>query len=545
MSQIVYTELEALPLRWPYLQLEPLDVQTVNSWATDQTFNVSTSSTTYTPPDTGSPIEVAVYGPRKLGQVLLKKASASHELSTNLELYVRKVGNPGPLKMGVYEVIGSTTAYVDDVDEDRPYSGYSTSQQVTYTTRVAHTRNINEKIKLTAINIIFSTSVTWTVEIRTANSNGTPSSTILRTLNAPNNTWTSLDPPLELSPGLYSFVVYLSSGTGYASSGHYMGSFGTVHSDWVSTNSGSTWSSTSNWWRVFLKASTLRYETGNKLGEYSVPATAFGTTAAWTTLYHSQDIRRLLQTQDLYVVFSSPESPDANNCYMIQRGGSGRLYSGGVSNPNYLSDPSRKEISYFTDGSTSEYRYADVLIRKTYNEYMGVAYTFDKTYYLGPGSYGPLCRIQIKAVSGTVYALPVTISSAFATQQSSEKSTSSTTYTNLTWDVSGGAPEVKSATVEPITFLVRGNGAYNQVEFQPRIYYDNNPITPRNFGFTELYLMRLRSEAAGTLVRVNDKTNIYFASSGDMVTIDPNFRAPVKKLHVITGKVTADLLGVL
>ena len=97
MSQIVYTELEALPLRWPYLQLEPLDNSAAKSWATDQTFNVSTSSTTYTPPDTGSPIEVAVYGPRKLGQVLLKKASASHELSTNLELYVRKVGNPGPL----------------------------------------------------------------------------------------------------------------------------------------------------------------------------------------------------------------------------------------------------------------------------------------------------------------------------------------------------------------------------------------------------------------------------------------------------------------
>jgi len=46
-------------------------------------------------------------------------------------------------------------------------------------------------------------------------------------------------------------------------------------------------------------------------------------------------------------------------------------------------------------------------------------------------------------------------------------------------------------------------------------------------------------------VRVNDKTNIYFANSGDTVTIDPNFRAQVKKLHVITGKVTADLLGVL
>ncbi len=542
MSQVVYTELEALPLRWPYLQLEPLDTTTTQTWETDQTFNTSTTSTTYTPPDINSPIEVAVYGTRKLGQVLLKKGAAAYDYNTNLELTIRKIGSPGPLRMEIYEVTGSTTEYVNDDDGDR-LGAATTTQQVTSTTRVAHTRNINEKIKLTAIRVVFSGSVTWAVEIRAADSNGRPSSTILRTLNAANGVWTSLDPPLELSPGLYSIVVYLPSGTGGAGKVNSdSGKFGANHSNWVSTNSGSTWTSAADWWAIQLKASTLRYETGNKLGEYTVPATAFGTTAAWTTLYHNEDFRRLLQSQDVYVVFSSPNSPDSSNCYMIQRGGSGRLYG-----TNYLSDLSRREISYFTDGSTSEYRYADVLVRKTYDEYARVGYTFDKTYYLGPGSYGPYCRIRIKAASGTVYALPVTISDeVFATQLSSEKSTTSTSYGYLTWDTFGsGAPEVKTSRTYPITFLVRGNGAYDYVEFRPRIYYDRNPVTPKDFGFTELYLMRLRADATNTLVRVNDRTNIYFANNGDTVAIDPNFRAPVKKLHVITGRATADMLGVL
>ena len=541
MSQVVYTELEALPLRWPYLQLEPLDASTTHTWQTDQTFNTPTSSTTYTPADVGSPVEVAVYGPRKLGQVLLKKASASYELATNFELSVRKVGSPGPLKMEVYTVEGSSTVFVNSEDEDR-FASTGDTASISSTSWVAHTRSIGEKIRLTAIRVYFGSNVTWTVEVRTAQSDGSPSSTILQTLDAPNNQWVSLNPVLELDPGLYSIVVKLLTGTGTARRvSTITGAFGTSHSNWRTIDSGSTWSSASQHWNISLKATTLRYEPGNKLGEYMIPSSVFGTTTTWTTLYHNEDLRRLLQSQDVYVVFSSPDSPNASNCYMIQRGGSGRLYG-----TNYLENENRREISYFTDGSTDEYHYADVLVRKTYNEYARAGSIFDKTYYLGQGSYGPECRIRVKATSGTVYALPAVILDGVFTIPS-EKSTTSTSYTSLTWDVTGasGVPEIKTSKIGPVAFLVRGDGAYNRVEFTPRIYYDRNPVTPKDFGFTELYLMRLRADASNTLVRVNDRTNIYFASSGDTVAVDPNFRAPVKKLHVITGRATADLLGVL
>jgi hypothetical protein len=543
VSQVVYTELEALPLRWPYLQLEPLDTTYTQTWGTDQTFNTPTTSTTYTPPDTGSPVEVAVYGPRKLGQALLKKSTSPYELLTNLELSVRKVGNPGPLKTEIYRLTPLTDNLLDDKFRENA-SATSDTPAITSTSWVAQTRNITEKIKLTGICIFFNNPVTWRVRITTANTDGRPNmSNVLANFTAQNNTWTQLSTSLTLDPGLYSTVVSLDSGTGNPASGGHASIFGSVHSNWTTSNSGSTWSSSTKNWSIMWEAATRRKELGEKLGEYITPASAFGTTNAWTTLYPSEDLRRLLLSQDIYVVFSSPDSPDPSNCYMIQKGGTFAASPSG----NIFNADNRYEVSYFTDGATSEYRCADILVRKTYNEYAKVGYTFDKTYYLGPGSYAPYFSIRIKAATGTVYALPVTISNdVFATQQSSEKSTTSTTYTDLVWDRNAdGSLEVKASKTDPITFLVRGNGAYNQVSFTPRLYYDKNPVTPKDFGFTELYLMRLRADAANTLVRVNDRTNIYFAGSGDTVAIDPNFRAPVKKLQVITGRATADLLGVL
>jgi hypothetical protein len=543
VSQVVYTELEALPLRWPYLQLEPLDTTYTQTWGTDQTFNTPTTSTTYTPPDTGSLVEVAVYGPRKLGQALVKRSTSPYELLTNLELSVRKVGNPGPLKTEIHRLTPLTDNFLNDSFRENLSVAAADSYAITSTSWVAQTRNITEKIKLTGIRIT-GDSVPWRVRITTANTDGRPNmSNVLADFTTQNNTWTQLSAPLILDPGMYSVVVSLDSGRGYPSNAGHSSIFGSVHSNWTTSNSGSTWNSSTRNWGIFLEAATRRKELGEKLGEYITPASAFGTTTAWTTLYPSGDLRRLLLSQDIYVVFSSPDSPDPSNCYMIQKGGT---Y---IANPsgNIFSSADRYEVSYFTDGAASEYRCADVLVRKTYNQYARIGYTFDKTYYLGPGSYGPYASMGIKAATGTVYALPVTISNdVFAAQQSSEKSTTSTTYTGLVWDRNAdGSPEVKASKTETITFLVRGNGAYNQVSFTPRLYYDKNPVTPKDFGFTELYLMRLRADAANTLVRVNDRTNIYFAGSGDTVAIDPNFRAPVKKLQVITGRATADLLGVL
>jgi len=534
------------PLRWPYLTLEPLDVVTNKTWPSDQTFNTSTASTTYTPADVGSPTELAVYGSRKLGQIIRKNSAAAAEFWDSFEASIRKVGNPGDLKVEIYTMSRSSNVYLEDSFYVDPGSS-GVYDSVSTTTWRGCTVNYPNKIILRGMKPAGPSPQPDRGQVRTANADGSPSSTVLASGSVDANGIIWFNPPLELSPGLYTLIAYMSSGTGYIEYNvpwsTVFPDMGTPHSTWVSTNSGSTWSSagrTNYRFRTVIK--TLAYIPDSKLGELSVPGTQIGTTTAWTSLYPAEDSRRIIQdtTSYYYVVLSSPSSPDVNNCYVLQWGGS---YTGG--SPWHV--PTRnlaEEHSAFYDGSTWVYKPHDLLIRKTYSEYSAVSHTYTKTYYLGPGSYSPKLSIQVKAASGTVYARPFTSSGALITPHT-EKSTTSTTYTTLSWDVVSGVPEIIESSSNPIRFLVRGNGAYNQVSYEPRLYYNKNPVTPRDFGFTELYLMRIRAEVADTLARLNDKTNMYFANAGDSVVIDPNFRAPVTKIYVLKGRVTADLLGVV
>ncbi|MEM4281495.1 MAG: hypothetical protein QW470_07320 [Candidatus Caldarchaeum sp.] len=543
MSQIVYTELEGFPLRWPYLTLEPLDAVTTKTWPSDQTFNISTASSTYTPPDVSSPTELAVYGSRKLGQPI-PKSNVPVEFWNNLEASIRKAGSPGDLKVEIYSVTRSSTDYLEDTFYVNPSGGPIAYDGISTTTWRGCTLNFPSKIRLTAIRVHAGGS-TIKVQVRTANADGSPTTTVLADVACDANGVAWFNPPLELSPGLYCLIAYTSSGSAslYVAV-DWQTAFpdaGTAHSTWVSTNSGATWSNAGRPNYYFYTAvRTLAYIPDSKLGELSVPATQIGTATAWTSLYPAGDSRRIIQdTGSYYVVLSSPSSPDVNNCYMLQRGGN---YSN--SNWSQVYGNLAIEHSALYDGTTWVYKPHDLLIRKTYFEYSTINYTYTKTYYLGPGSYSPKLSIQVKAASGTVYARPLTSSGALITPQT-EKSTTSTTYTTLSWDVVAGVPEIIDPSSNPIRFLVRGNGAYNQVSYEPRLYYDKNPVTPRDFGFTELYLMRIRAEVADTLARLNDKTNMYFANAGDSVVIDPNFRAPITKLYVLKGRVTADLLGVM
>ncbi|MCS7133577.1 MAG: hypothetical protein NZ921_02095 [Candidatus Caldarchaeum sp.] len=541
MSQIVYTELEAFPIRWPYLQLEPLDTTATRSWPNDQAFNVSGGATTYTSTDVGgTAVEVALFGSRMMGQVWRRQAQV--EFWDNLELMVRRVGSPGPLKVEFYKVVRSSTDYLPDILRETHYGATDNTDQVTTSTWRATTRNFPARILLAEMRFLSSSHNRW--QIRNAQTDGRPGSTVIA-----EGTWTgtpiTFNPPLTLDPGLYSFVYYMSSGSGNVSWNFsrwegLSSEFGTSHSTWVSSNSGQTWSSAGRThYDLFLGIRPLASVLGEKLGGHEIPSSSIPSSAAYASIIPS-NLRMIMSDEYVYVVLSSPESPNTNNCYMVQRGGT---YQGETPNP-FISDTVLREHHAFFDGTSWTYRAHDILLRRTYVPYH-VADTYDNTYFIGPGSYSPRLTINIRAVSGTVFARPTVITSGLYTPPTQEKSTTSTTYVALSWDTSGGVPEIRAPASGSIRFLVRGQGAYNQTSYEPRIYYDKNPVTPRDFGFTELYLMRVRAEANNTLVRVNDRTNLFFATSGDSVVIDPNFRAPIQKIHVITGRVTCDLLGVV
>ncbi|MCS6785393.1 MAG: hypothetical protein NZ581_09425, partial [Candidatus Caldarchaeum sp.] len=108
MSQIVYTELEAFPLRWRYLETEPLDYETAQTWSPEQTFNVPIQ--TYTLPDTSTPENLNLFGANAFSQTIARHAN--YEFWDNYLLSIQRVGNPGPLKVEIYNTVRATNTFL-------------------------------------------------------------------------------------------------------------------------------------------------------------------------------------------------------------------------------------------------------------------------------------------------------------------------------------------------------------------------------------------------------------------------------------------------
>ncbi|MCX8201309.1 MAG: hypothetical protein N3H84_04320 [Candidatus Caldarchaeum sp.] len=536
MSQIVYTELEAFPIRWPYLQLEPLDTTTTQSWSSEQTFN--TSIQTYTLPDTTSPEGVHLFGANALSQTIARHAN--YELWDNFLLSIQRVGNPGPLKVEIYNTVRATNTFLTHgllENFDSPVG----SDSISTTTWRAVSRTFPRKIRIAELRLGVASTYPDRYEIRTTDANGAPTSTIIVSGNLDASGVVTFSPPLELDAGRYAFIAYRSTGTGvlaYNGSRVTASDFGSDHSTWVSTNSGSTWSSAGRTnYALRLRIHPLAYLPNTKLGEYEVPESQIGTTMTYQSLYRSDDSRRIIYPANelLMFVFSAPQG-NSSNYYVIRRG---TTYDGGLSPSMTITDTTIAEHSGVYDGSTWTYRPHDLFMQKQHLP--PISYQYTNTYFIGPGSYAPKISVRIRAVSGTVGARPVGFLGVLSPALP-RRTTTSTTITGLSWS---SEVETKVGDMAPLFFYFDGNGSYNQIEVEPRIYYDKNPITPRDFGFTEIYLMRVRAEAANTLVRVNDRTNLFFATSGDSVVIDPNFRAYISKIQVITGRATCDFLGVI
>ena len=86
------------------------------------------------------------------------------------------------------------------------------------------------------------------------------------------------------------------------------------------------------------------------------------------------------------------------------------------------------------------------------------------------------------------------------------------------------------------------SGAYTQYQ----ALFDNPEITPRDLGFTELYLLKARAEESESLAIINDRAvgALYFQNAGDEFIAPEGFRIPVRKVEILDGKITFDFIGV-
>ncbi|MDW8074137.1 MAG: hypothetical protein RMJ28_07930, partial [Nitrososphaerota archaeon] len=82
------------------------------------------------------------------------------------------------------------------------------------------------------------------------------------------------------------------------------------------------------------------------------------------------------------------------------------------------------------------------------------------------------------------------------------------------------------------------------INYTEQVYFDKNPVTPRSFYFSELYLLRVDLPAGGQ-VRLNDHAagDLYSATATTIMFTD--FRIPVRKAEVIAGAPTLYFIGVI
>ncbi|MCS7132681.1 MAG: hypothetical protein NZ918_03030 [Aigarchaeota archaeon] len=93
-------------------------------------------------------------------------------------------------------------------------------------------------------------------------------------------------------------------------------------------------------------------------------------------------------------------------------------------------------------------------------------------------------------------------------------------------------------------YVSNGSTTVTAINYTEQVYFDKNPVTPRDFYFSELYLLRVDLPANGQ-VRLNDHAagDLYSATATTITFTD--FRIPVRKIEVIAGTPTLYFIGVI
>jgi len=183
MSQVIYTELEGEPVRWPYGKAIPLEGEqeadkTAKTWSVD-----TTPSTQISNENTGT--ENQVYGSNQIAQVF-KTGENAIKLSA-IQLYGRKNGSPqNPLIVELRKAI--LKEYSKQIVEGNTTGdGYGTTLDGGYVW-IAQTYSPTCKIKLIKVEVRlrrYGTVEDVVFEIRDVKDDGTPGGNVLYTDTIP------------------------------------------------------------------------------------------------------------------------------------------------------------------------------------------------------------------------------------------------------------------------------------------------------------------------------------------------------------------------
>jgi hypothetical protein len=269
------------------------------------------------------------------------------------------------------------------------------------------------------------------------------------------------------------------------------------------------------------------------LASGSISASGVGTTAAWITITLSSPV--VLRPNTYYAIVAYTIGGDSTNKYQLYKGGQvGDQFE-------HLITSSNSGGSWTMDSTTDL-------------TYQVIGYSMTKIYNgsISNNIVTPLGKVLVALIvkaqtSGTMEFAGFDDHTLTSTPVSSTDS-SQTLITVLAPD----APRLKDTA--PSTTLnweiwTAGSGLATAAYTQRYIYYTNNPVYPKDFGFGELYLIADEIPPQG-LVVLNDNTAAALYNSSTTATrVDSYelFRVPVRKIEVIqeptSGRIVMYLIG--
>ena len=541
MSQVIYTELEGEPVRWPYGKAIPLEGEqeadkTSKSWSVD-----TNPSTQISNENTGT--ENQVYGSKQVAQVF-KTGSNALKL-TAIQLYGRKNGSPqNPLIVELRKtILKEYSKQAVDGNESWNKCEHTPDGGGFW---IAETYSPTQRVKVIKVEVALARDYTVedvVFEIRDVNPDGTPGANVLYTDTKPyteipdNKGWVpfDVDPPLEIQPGeKYAFCFKLKEIEGQLGCLYYYYRDSDVWprgEGWRKNIPDGDWVYKGDLMIRFTGLIDAYIPSDEKLLSLEMDPASFGTSDGWVS--KSLDNPIALRPDERYSLVIYTIGGDESNHYI--------LHSGSESLPpeNAMSKSEDSgETWNIVDGQNLSFRLDGVQYQKLYS---GMRELLSGL----PKAAKPILALKVRAQTSSSmefcgfddYTLIAPIVTSSASTQTmitvlsgeDERNRDPGELSQIGWEIWGAGEGLAS-------------GAYTQYQ----ALFDNPEITPRDLGFTELYLLKARAEEDESLAIINDRAvgALYFQNAGDEFIAPEGFRIPVRKVEILDGKITFDFIGV-
>jgi len=541
MSQVIYTELEGEPVRWPYGKAIPLEGEqkadkTSKTWSVD-----TTPSTQISNENTGT--ENQVYGSNQIAQVF-KTGENAIKLSA-IQLYGRKNGSPSnPLIVELRKTIFKEYSK-QAVEGNESNNTYETTPDGGGFW-IAETYSPTRRVKVIKVEVYFKrygTVEDVVFEIRDVNPDGTPGTNVFYTDTKPyteiptSPAWVpfDIDPPLEIQPGeRYAFCLKLKEIEGQSGYYRYYYQDSDVWDKgegWKKDIPDGSWVSRGDLRIRFTSLIDAYIPSDEKLLSLEIDPASFGTSDGWVSKSLDNPIALRPDERCSLVIYMI--GGDESNHYIIHSG------SESLSPENAMSKSEDSgETWNIVDGQNLSFKLDGVQYQKIYYGTRSLLSNL-------PNAAKPILALKIKAQTSSSmefcgfddYTLTAPIITSSTSTQTmitvlsgeDERNRDPGELSQISWEIWGAGEGLAS-------------GAYTQYQ----ALFDNPEITPRDLGFTELYLLKARAEENESLAIINDRAvgALYFQNAGDEFIAPEGFRIPVRKVEILDGKITFDFIGV-